>query len=59
MHPHVQLAIVELISIMRAHVANCTLIEQESVRSRNLVRLANLEAEVRDENYRGRPIRDG
>lgn len=48
MDHHTAKAILEIISIMRAHIANCTLIEQDSVRSRNLVRLSSLEAQVHD-----------
>jgi hypothetical protein len=40
---HLSKALLEIISIFRAHVANCMLIENTSVRERNLVRLGVLE----------------
>jgi hypothetical protein len=40
---HVSKALLELIAIFRAHIANCVLIESSSVRERNLARLAVLQ----------------
>jgi hypothetical protein len=40
---HVSKALLEIISIFRAHIANCMLIESTSVRERNLARLGILE----------------
>ena len=42
-HPQVSKALLEIIAIFRAHIANCTLIESTSVRERNLARLGILE----------------
>jgi hypothetical protein len=41
--PHTSKVLLEVVAILRAHIANCTFIESASVRERNLSRLAVLE----------------